>query len=390
MSGRWGHITVIALLAAAVAISAYFLMPAGEEMLVTGLPDNFNVLSRQEQVMVCAGCHPSQYRDEMEGPHANAYLKLQQHFAEVHEADYPYGFYTDFLGKIGQDGCLGCHATENLFGSWFTGYDDTVRLGVHNPDGSKKFAVGRKDPGSFSTGVDCITCHYDGRRVIAGDRFTPSSNVSPKASCSPVASRVLSSDISCLPCHANNNMVADDHIYYDGADVGTGCISCHVEQDESGRPTHYYNWRYDPPGKRLNPRLAAFYEPLDVKLRNGSVFVRWRNDHLPHRLGDCPEMVLRFTVRDSLGSEEGSALLRVNRMGQHVAHMLNHFNGNSFPGEEGISPIPGSTDTVLEIRLSKFSSGEGMVLNVEGLNKPHYWGHDSIASARHRLSIPIE
>ncbi|MCF8256207.1 MAG: cytochrome c family protein [Flavobacteriales bacterium] len=380
---------VMALMLAAIAIAAMLIMPKLVGNEASGLPEGFDGMGREQQVMVCAGCHQQQHANEMAGPHANAYKNLTGHIEESNGAEYPHRFYTDFLNKVGERECMACHATENLFGNWFTSTDEMDGMGVASADGSMRFPKARADRASQITGVDCLTCHYDGKHVVAGKDFMPTPGMDPLLSCTPRASALLSSDKSCLPCHASN-MADMDNIYFRGADDGQTCISCHGEFDSEGRSTHYTYWRHDPTDKPVNERLSRFYEPLSVHLKGGNAIVRWKNDHMPHRIGECPEMVIDMRVTDTSGHSFGTGELRFNLKNLHDDNMLGAFDGKMFPGLNGISPVIGETDTLIEIALEGKWDISTLRLEVSGLSKPQYWTHDSVGVVRHKSTIPLK
>lgn len=372
-----------------VVLVAVLIMPKlmGDE--ANGLPENFNALSREQQVLVCAGCHQEQHANELLGPHANAHTMLEAHFADVNSEAYAHRFYTDFVNKVGHVECVRCHATENLFENWFESLNQTEGMGILNAEGRLRFPNVRTDSTSYRTGVDCLTCHYDGKRVVAGEHFRPTGGMDPLSSCMPATSALLSSDKSCLPCHASN-MADLDNIYFPGAENGLRCMDCHGETDSHGKSTHYTYWRNDPAGKRENEKLSKFYRPASAELKEGKVLVRWRNDHLPHRIGECPEMVVNMRVTDGSGSVYGSGELRFNLKDFHDGRMLGAFGGATLPGLQGISPLMGETDTVIEIGLQGDWDNSTLRLEVSGLSKPHYWTHDSVGIVKHGIAIPLK
>jgi hypothetical protein len=385
---RTAPLIIVGAIVITVVAVALLIMPKllGEE--ANGLPNDFNGLPREQQVLVCAGCHPSQHANELLGPHANAYKMLEAHISDVNAKDYAHRYYTDFVNKVGHVECIRCHATDNLFGNWFETLNETQGMGILNADGNLRFPKVRADSTSYRTGVDCLTCHYDGKRVVAGENFRTTVGIDPLSSCMPASSSLLSSDKSCLPCHASN-MADMENIYFPGAENGIRCMDCHGETDSKGKSTHYTYWRNDPADKPANERLSKFYRPVSADLKDGTVLVRWRNEALPHRIGECPEMVVKMQVTDGQGRSFGQAELRFNLKELHDGSMMGAFDGKILPGVHGISPVLGATDTVLKIDLTGKWKGVLLQLEVTGIGKPQYWEGDAIGKVRHRSLIQL-
>ena len=379
-------IVFLALLAA--VLSALFkYSPFLTISEVSGLPENFNALSRQEQVLVCASCHPKQYENEMAGPHANAYSKLMLHVNELKSTNYPHKFYSDFIAGLNENACTSCHATGNLFEEYFTSKDSShpVQWKSDNPF---PLPSSRVDKYSFATGVDCITCHYDGKDVLAGNGFIPTSNLNDELTCKPLKSTVLSSDISCMPCHPDNR-VSESSLYYPGNSEKDNCVSCHQERDKSGKGTHYYYWKYDSKERAEANPMLTFYAPKEISLKGNTALIRWKNTQLPHATGLCPEMVISIDVQDGEGKSKGSANLRFNRRDYYGAKMLQFFGGNQLPGISGILSELHSTDTVLVIPLTEVNPNSPLFVDVKGRSKTQYWIEDSLGVIRyqHRSQI---
>lgn len=380
-------IVILALLASAIS-ALYKYSPLFPNSEVSGLPENFNTLSRQDQVLVCASCHPKQYENEMAGPHANAYSKLMLHINELKSTNYPHQFYSSFINGLNDKACTSCHATDNLFESYFTSADSA------HPKQRKEnqpfpLPSSRVDKSSFSTGVDCITCHYDGKNVLAGNGFNTTLALDEKLTCNPKKSIVLSSDISCMPCHPDNR-VSETSLYYQGISDKDNCISCHQERAKTGKGTHYYYWKYDSKERAEANPMLTFYAPKKISLKGNTALIRWKNTQLPHATGQCPEMVISIDVQDGEGKSKGNANLRFNRRDYYGAKMLQFFGGNQLPGISGILPMLNSTDTVLEIPLTDVNPNSPLFVDVKGLSKTQYWIEDSLGVIRYRHRSRIQ
>lgn len=390
MRSRIIYLITLVVITVCVLTTVYHL-PELFPLPKSGLPEHFNALSRQEQVMVCASCHPTQYENEMAGPHANAYSKLMEHVQHVNGPDYHLPFYADFVNMVQGQTCISCHATDNLYEHYFKAEHTVDNLINLYNDGVTRLPQVRTDPKSHFTGVDCLTCHYDGSNVVTNGPFTPNKNLTDGQSCLPVGSAIFQSDFNCMPCHAPN-MTEDHTFYYPGTEAGATCVSCHQEYDAKGKGTHYYYWRFDPDNKVRGSKLTGFYEPHRVERSGEMVLVHWNNRNLPHRISDCPELVLSFTVKDSLGKVYGTGELRINRKTDHdrVMEGAGVFKGHELPGTVGCSPKLNGVDTVIPIVLKNPPARSRLQLEVTALSKPHYWEGDSIGVIKFNRRLPID
>jgi hypothetical protein len=366
---NWKLVAVIVLCLVAAA-AARLLLPSAAPVEVSSLPADFASMTRQEQVMVCAGCHREQHEAEMEGPHANAYFKLVGHLDKEPNGPHHPEFYAMFLDAAGERYCVSCHASENLFESSLNLPLTEVRDKFRESTTAQR-PVARTGEESRLSGVDCLTCHFDGKGVVAGEHFKPGKGSGNGKSCLPRPSDVLSSDFSCAPCHAVNK-ARDESFYFSGASNDLRCISCHVEQDESGRGTHYYYWRHD---KRERPRTAVlsnFYRPKSIELVDGTVRIGVNTALLPHRLSECPESVIRYEVCDTDGQVVASCELRLNMRKEHRRQTIEIFQGNTLVGTDGYAPN-GLADTTIAISIPRLKGKVPHSLRVLGISKPHYW-----------------
>jgi len=381
MKSKAVYVLVVLSAVLAVVTSLYRCSGVLSTTEASGLPENFNALGRQEQVLVCASCHPKQYENEMAGPHANAYDKLMLHINETQVTTYPHAFYGNFINGLDDQVCASCHATGDLFQDYFSAPDNGSpkhwKEENHFP-----LPTGRSDTSSFRMGVDCLTCHYDGKRVMAAGNFVASDTLNPLLSCLPVASTVLSSDLGCMPCHPDNR-VNDNELYYTGLEPGKNCISCHQEKDGSGKGTHYYYWKYDSEQRTKANPLLSFYAPASISIENNNVLVRWKNENLPHAIGQCPEMVVKITVEDKNQTSLAGADLRFNRRDYYGAKMLQMFGGNTLPGVSGFMPVLYKTDTMIVLPIPARKVEDAVVVTVNGISKTQYWHHDSTGVVRY-------
>lgn len=363
-----------ASLVTACVLSTVYPLPQQFLGQRAGLPENFNSLGRQEQVLVCAGCHPKQYEHEMAGPHANAYNKLVEHLEKLPDSLYHPHFYAAFLEKAGMAYCGNCHASDNLYQYEFSSAHDLSEIAPKYKGTDFKGPKVRGSVESRSTGVDCLTCHYDGKGVITNSQFKPGIKGGAAQSCLPKPSSVFSSDFNCIPCHTEIKGKEDD-FYFDGVSENLSCVSCHVERDRDGRSTHYYYWRHGSNDRKGSEPLRKFYEPIRISRAADGIRIDPDKEALPHRLSICPELILDYEILDPLGNMVAGNRVRFNQRPLHIRKTHAVFHGNLLGGTDGLS-LNSPLDTSFLIPVSPDHLYESILLRVRGISKPHYWIQD--------------
>ncbi len=133
--------------------------------------EEFKKLSREEQVKKCGSCHKEIYDNEMLGPHSHAYTNLKAHLDFTNSKEYDCPAYRDFANNFNGT-CYNCHTSKNLYETVFVMEDGDYDFNL-NLLGKKKGTT-KRDASEVITGVDCITCHFDGEGVITRGDFKPS------------------------------------------------------------------------------------------------------------------------------------------------------------------------------------------------------------------------
>ena len=337
------------------------------------LSSAFNKLSRQQQIQECAKCHKSEYENELIGPHHSSYSMVQKHKAYIHNPKYESVFYAKYVDKAENESCLHCHAADNIYQTYYAAY-------LTNPDSlidiwkQNKSKLPSQQAGDYTTGVDCMTCHYDGSSVVTNASFK--STTSSPSYCSPKGSKLFSSDYNCIACHITG-MTADHSIYTNPTPPNTSCVSCHQEYDANGKGTHYYYWRYDPASKPKPATLTAFYPPYKAVLKPGKVVAYWQNTSMPHLMGEADEFVMEFKVVDKNNKVWGSKKVYFNCKDFHDKSMVQNFGGNVLPGVSGLNPGYKQAPTIVDIPLAKNAPLNQLSLKFNAFNKPQYWLNDS-------------
>ncbi len=194
-----------------------------------------DLTDRVAAVQECAKCHRKEYNEWLQGPHANAYTSLMAHLDYVKKSpnfskDYQ-NFLPDRIGTI----CASCHTGKNGFETSFLGLDkedDPTKFTPEHYPKMHDFAEVRKGDAkkNLSTGVDCLTCHQSGDKIITRADFQASGKT-VKGQCNVVASKFFSSNESCYNCHhwqvsSMQRLVEEKKLKSE-----QNCLECHLEKD---------------------------------------------------------------------------------------------------------------------------------------------------------------
>ena len=349
----------------------------------------FNQLSRIEQVKMCGSCHPKQYESEMKGPHANAYKMLEAHFNYIGSDTFDMQEYCVYIdNKKGY--CTGCHASTNVFEDAFAQYTDDEE-GIAKLLAKKNWAPSvRKDSKTISTGIDCITCHYDGNGVVAS--LSAQLNKVGKTSncptyCSPRPSAILSSNVGCITCHAEQVQQMNT-TFVSSAIKSTECTSCHAQHDAAGKSTHYYYWAHDPADKPKPAHLDMFSGiECSVNETRDMVNVKWSNTLLPHPVSICTELKARISVYNAEGKLVAMQTINANRKPEQDGFMQPYFKG-AVPGNHSFTMGGNTKPQLYSIGLPITQTGKLKVV-IDGLKKEQYWLSDSLGTPVHHRELSL-
>jgi len=340
----------------------------------------FNALTREEQIKTCAGCHTEAFENEMKGPHAHSYKALDELQSYMQTPDYHLAFYKDFVHESRPVQCMGCHAPEDLFANFYVDHlvaPDSLIASWHAA--KPKLPKPRKN--GLQSGVDCLTCHYDGAQVITSGDFVPSTTMPPAKSCSPKASAFFSSDYSCYSCHSvsfEGRAHPEPLANQQSDNTNPTCISCHQEYDEHGKGTHYFYWKTDAPDKVRPERLSKFFEPIQAIRKANEVEVMWMNTLMPHPMSRAPEWYLDVAITNTTGAVQAEHRTYINRKEEHDRTVLKTFGKNVLPGAFGFDPVYKLDTLVMVLPLKKTASSEPLTVKTRAYAKSQYWHHDSI------------
>ncbi len=349
------------------------------------LIDSFNKLSRADQVKTCGSCHVREYENEMIGPHGGAFFMLQKHLAYVDSKQYDNADYKYYINQT-RNSCISCHASDNQYKKILSSVvenQDSFMVYLDHADKQPPTRKANKD--SFLTGIDCLSCHYDGNRVITNSDFVSKGAQSSPPYCNPKGSVLFSRSNACITCHLDEykGMVKMPGI------KSTDCLSCHQQYDNKGKGVHYIYWRHDdkahpkPENLKIMDDITARYDAASQR-----VIIQWKNTKLPHPMVVFTEPIAYFEVIDDQGRVLGKSEIRLN--GRDAFNLNMQSRGyKALPGISGISlPLDGTPifDTISNIKIPQKG---GIELKITGGEKSQYWLPDStiIFSFQKRIKL---
>lgn len=326
-------------------------------------------LSRPQQVEKCGSCHTQAFENWKKGPHANAYKMLRAHDAYIDSSKNFPPSYNAFVEASMEPICASCHTGKNIFETNFAGVDhqaavSLVTKGTFPRSSEQAYTRDLQSESDVTTGVDCLTCHVQGERVVT--------NAHSKASedSGLIKSKLFSDNLSCFSCHHHQVSTMKELVAAKTLDQEKSCVQCHQEYDASGKGTHYFYWRNDPKGKKRPDRLEIF-ESVSVEAvvgRRSSLKVTWTNTGTPHGYSECGEAKSVVTAVLKNGKRRVLAEMLLNRKNffDGIDKMPPHFkagrNGDEFVYRSGREPVVVAIDP---------RQIDHVVLT--GWVKPQYW-----------------
>lgn len=335
--------------------------------------------ARTKAVLDCARCHPREYEAWKDGPHSHTRSSFDAHWKKVADpaSDIPPDMRAFLKTVDPRLSCLPCHAPLST--------DYTRSLPV-DWDGRQKIyerplALKADDP-VLTSGVDCVTCHVDGRgRVIARADYVRTPGLKPPPGfCDPVASKTFSHPNNCLPCHGDSVRAVAARFDADHPEKSDAlrCETCHWEKDAGGRRTHWEIWRLSSHGG--DPMNKAALDALSLTVRRGAkgreLLVDWTLDFLPHPMvaNSYKWYAFRFEFLDKTGAVVHATKFGLAKFAQpsDLATALTYFTKT---GEELYAPRPGERFT-RALPLPDGVPDAGVVRLTVTKRKPYY-GPDS-------------
>lgn len=339
----------------------------------------YRQMPRAGQVKQCASCHPKEYENEQNGPHANAYAELLKHRDFVNSDRYRCAFYTTRVNRDFED-CVGCHAPENLLQTQF--YDSSGDMGhVYRRLNQRPVPDKRQGEAARMPGVDCLSCHYDGEKISA--LKNPPSPYDTAAHQPFLA--ILRNNLNCFPCHMQSvrSFNAGISIKQTGSAF---CVNCH-QQYVNGKGTHYYYWQHGPDSLE-NPDLLSLLDDfryVPVNARRGEI--HWLNTRIPHDISSGPELIIGCEILDKNERVLGQTTVRINAKKHFDEEMYPVMGNNYLYGTLGdLVPLDGKTRTY-PFSLNHAERAHALKLSL--YHKAQYWFPDSLGVLKAIKTKPL-
>jgi|CXWL01.1.fsa_nt_gi hypothetical protein len=330
-------------------------------------------LSRPQQVEKCGSCHAQAFENWKKGPHANSYKMLRAHDAYIDSSNNFPPSYNAFVEANMEPICASCHTGQNIFETNFDGVDHQAPVNLIAREKfprsiEQAYTRDLKSEPDTATGVDCLTCHVLGERVVTN----ADSKVSDDSGL--LKSKLFSDNASCFSCHHHQVSTMKELVAAKALDQEKSCVQCHQEYDADGKGTHYLYWRNDPKDKKRPARLQIFESVgLEETAVGGrpSLKVSWTNTGTPHGYSECGEARSVVTALLKNGKTKVLAELLLNRKNffDAIEKMPPHFkagqNGDEFVYMHGREPVVAAVDPRQVDRVL-----------LTGWVKPQYWSHE--------------
>lgn len=336
-----------------------------------------NIVDRVKAIEKCASCHKEEYENWLIGPHANSYKSLIEHKHHVDSSKNFSDTYRDVISTALPTFCISCHTGQNLYETVFKGLDTERNESKFTdqiyPHLYKRPALIRNEKLSgFSTGVDCLTCHKSGDKVVTDSSYVKSiKNVNNK-NCDLIASTFFSSNMNCYTCHSPEVESMKKYVTNGNLKNEINCNSCHMERDNNGKPTHYYYWKKDAPGKHRPEKLNMFsdiYAELSSKNGKQQLFFHWGNNYIPHGISGCGETVAYVEVWD----KNNKLQMEFHELVNQKAFMIQCNKGSKLLEEGEFGTSLNMIDKPIEKEIPIETNLKGGKIIIRGMNKSQYW-----------------
>lgn len=325
-----------------------------------------STVSRQKQIEKCATCHKSEYDNWKIGPHANAMLMLDKH-NNIPEKDssFPKG-YINFVHERVNTVCASCHTGQNSYDVNFKGINHLIEVSKLNKDSFPEFlkqAYTRNNSkgNEIETGVDCMTCHAQGNKVVTN--FNSKANKKNGI----IKSHLFSNNMNCYSCHHHQVSTMQDLVKEGKLKNEISCVSCHQQYNDDGVGQHYFYWKHNDVTKERPERLDIF-STAKLIVEKKQLLFSWKNTMMPHGFSECGEALC--TVIATYGNDKTDTLYEVKINRKDYFDQQKNYPNHFLIGENGL-PFTYSDEIKQSIKIDKKSTLK--YITIIGLFKPQYW-----------------
>jgi hypothetical protein len=346
--------------------------------------EEFQKLPREKQIQKCATCHKQEFENEKNGPHAFSYTSILEHKNFVNSDKYDCDFYTKHVNRSYKD-CLGCHTPQNLYETML---HDSLNQPASFVENLLKISHPhplKRDQNSASTGIDCMSCHYDGKEMVSLKHIFSADDSIPSKQ---TLEKITLNNLNCYLCHFDAVRTFNPEIAIKR--TGTAlCVNCHQEYDAKGVGTHYFYWQHDAEGKH-NPKPGKLMDDFHFTVSNDQKegIITWQNTIMSHKISPGPEMILFCEVLSKDSAVLGSKTIRINKKKEFDAEMYKTLGNKTQLGTEGDDvPLDGKP---IEYRLPLKNGNKAAIFKISFMHKSQYWFPDSLGTRGIVKLYPIQ
>ena len=347
-------------------------------------PEFLSPEKRIAEVNKCKKCHLAEYQGWKEGPHAIAYDRWLEHMDEVYAKDYHDPAVTKRIDSWDQDQCMRCHAPpQNIYegkkGEWLLKWDQKGKFKKHK-------LISKKDnKPSSKLGVDCITCHRAGKRVVTRADYKPlAKDKRPKDKdfCDPLPLKSFSDIYNCASCHTAYDEFQYSYKKQNGKNYVKSeakfpyqdCNSCHYSKKIGIDKAHYYPWDFKKDHLQLFRSKMAGRFKLSLAGEKQYTFT-WDVSHVPHNVvGPTKMYVVRLELLGKKGRVLETDLVRI--VSKETSDTMKEVKVMDQYGPVLVARAPNPLSTKIKTN-KKISKGSKVRLTL--LKKAQYYGDDKKA-----------
>lgn len=325
---------------------------------------------RKSDIERCASCHPKIYEIWKSGPHGVSFENVSR---AIRKTIGPVENLSKRKKKkrmkeFYRSECVACHSPMKLV------WEDGLQADWDGVSKLKPDFFEDREWLTQTNGIDCITCHTKGARVVTRHDYKPQEGfVPPEGFCDPIASKAFTHIYSCYPCHGRVAEVYAKEFQLEPAKRKfplLHCNQCHMETGPDGRRTHYTYHSSEP--KKIKAMIVPELDKVSMKIseeagKPKSLSVRWDTGGIPHKfIPGTPKVYLfRFELLDGENQavftrdvrffhEERPRTRKRVRKTNASGEMIILENGEVFSRD---FPLPASITDPHWLRLTVFKKG---------------------------------
>lgn len=248
-----------------ILVSVFLAFLAGGSRADSGHSD----ASLSTPSAMCGVCHQKEYNEWRFGAGSDLDSMGRGSYHSIASSDDVYGILLDMFDPVTQEFCNGCHIPAN---PW------AVQDKVNDVPAARTV--------NTSEGINCVSCHFDGGRMVSKDE--------------------LNDPVFCATCHNDDYPLTE--AYAGWAEDYTGsytCTDCHMRYNKMG---HTFGGSHSPSVEAMTLDVRP---SLPLPIQAGVPFtatVKIRNSGAGHSFPVCPlrDVIVKVSVLDESNAEISS------------------------------------------------------------------------------------